>query len=92
MLSNTVLSFIRTFVPIVVGFIVAWVQPFGIDVDTETAISLLTAVAIGAYYTLGRLLERVNPKFGWLLGAPTQPVYHQPPASDAPADPRPFDA
>lgn len=84
MLSNTVLSFIRTFVPIIVGFLVAWAQPFGIEVDTEAAIAFLTALATAVYYTVARLLESKWEKAGWLLGAPKQPIYAEPPVPDRP--------
>ncbi len=84
MLSNTVLSFIRTFVPIVVGFLVAWAQPFGIEVDTEAAIAMLTAVSTAAYYTVARLLESKWENAGWLLGAAKQPIYATPPVPDQP--------
>ena len=75
MLNDTVLSFIRTFVPVIVGALVAWLQPLGIQIDTVAAASIATAVFTAVYYTAARLLEKHFPKAGWLLGAPRQPVY-----------------
>lgn len=78
MVSNLLLSLIRTWVPIGVGALISWLASLGIDVDTQTKGSLviaMTALITGLYYTLVRLLERRYPQLGFLLGTPVQPVY-----------------
>lgn len=87
MLSNAVISWIRTIVPVVVGVVVAWVQPFGIEVDTTEAVTVLTAVATAVYYTLARMIESKFPKWGFLLGVPREPIYAKGPVQKDPIDP-----
>lgn len=76
-LAQIVLSTIRTFVPWAMGFILPWLtSELGwTPSDVDVLVNLLVG---GIYYFVMRLLERyVTPKFGWLLGAPVQPVYAQ---------------
>ena len=71
-------SIVRTFSPWVVGILVGWVASLGIPLDPEFEDSIVTLVTVlsGAlYYVIIRLLERITPKFGWLLGSAKQPVY-----------------
>jgi uncharacterized membrane protein (DUF441 family) len=79
--QNVVLSLVRTWVPIVVGSVVSWLAGLGLDVNTDAKGAmtvLMTAILIGLYYTVVRLLEKQFPWIGILLGAPTQPVYSAP--------------
>lgn len=70
------LSLVRTVVPVIVGLLIAGAAKIGVDVDSDQLSALIDSVVVGAYYTLGRLLEQhVSPHFGWLLGAPKQPEY-----------------
>jgi hypothetical protein len=76
--QNLVLSLVRTWVPIFVGTLISWLASLGINVDTHTRESfviVMTALVIGLYYTVVRLLERQFPQLGFLLGTPQQPVY-----------------
>jgi hypothetical protein len=68
MLSDIIVRFIRTYVPIGVGLIVGWLAlPDSVGSDLTAA---LTPVFIAAYYAIAALLEKVHPIFGWLLGVP----------------------
>ena len=81
-------SLIRTFVPIIVGAVVAFFVARGIALDPEFELALtttLTATFIGGYYLVTRLLEvYVAPKFGWLLGLAKAPVYQAEAGSESP--------
>ena len=83
-LGNVVPSLIRTYVPIVVGSLLAWlvaagVIPTPLGPDAEAGlVTAITAVAIGAYYTLVRLLERKFPQLSILLGSTKQPATYSP--------------
>lgn len=79
--QNVVLSLVRTWVPIVVGSVVSWLAGLGLDVNTDAKGAmtvLMTAILIGLYYTVVRLLEKQFPWIGVLLGVPAQPVYSAP--------------
>jgi hypothetical protein len=79
--SNTVLSLVRTWVPIVVGSLISWLAGLGLNVndDAQGAMTvLMTAILIGLYYTVVRLLEKQFPWIGVLLGAQAQPQYPAP--------------
>lgn len=75
MLTDTVISWIRTTVPVIVGALVAWLQPLGIELDTVGAITVATIFFTSVYYAGARLLEQKYPQFGWLLGVPRAPKY-----------------
>lgn len=77
-MNSFIISQIRTFVPIVVGALVAWLITLGIELDAETQTSLvitLTGVIQAVYYFLVRLLEKKWPQVGVLLGVASKPVY-----------------
>lgn len=77
-MTNFVLSLIRTYVPIAVGAVVAWLVTLGVEVDVNTQAGLvvaLTGVLQAVYYTVVRLLEKKFPKVGVLLGSATTPTY-----------------
>lgn len=77
-MNSLVASFIRTYVPIIVTTIAAWLLSKGIVVDEQATAGLvagLSGIIGGAYYALVRFLERRFPQLGWLLGAAKQPVY-----------------
>jgi len=75
-------SFIRTGAAIVAGALLTWLVRQGVTLDggfaqplTEGLVAAFTAV----YYAVARALEHwVNPRFGWLLGLPSQPQYTPP--------------
>lgn len=81
-LSPTIISWIRTAVPMAVGVAItfgehelarhnSWVPP----VDTATVAQAVTGAVVIAYYTAVRQLEKWKPALGWLLGFPAQPQY-----------------
>ncbi len=77
-LSDILVSFIRTFVPVGVGIGLAWVsRTLGwSDEATSAALtSWLVGACIAGYYTLARIAESYYPWLGWLLGAPKAPTY-----------------
>lgn len=78
-MSDYLISLIRTFVPLAVGYGLAWLAAkVGFVVDEDTATQLkqaAAAVAAGVYYALVRLLESRWPVFGWLLGKAAPPAY-----------------
>lgn len=76
-------SLIRTFVPLVVGSVVAWLATQGVEVDRTALIGILDPLLATAYYALIRAAEKRWPGAGWLLGAPGAPSYAPP---SAPAD------
>lgn len=78
-MNDTMVSIIRTYVPIAVGFVLTWIGdaldiiiPDGAD---QQLIMGLTAVITAVYYGLVRMLERKWPWFGIFLGARAQPEY-----------------
>jgi len=88
---GTVESLIRTYVPVGVGLVLAWVATNWNIVVPENASSAVVTLVVGAfvagYYTLGRLVERRWPKLGRLLLAlnltKARPLYSTPEAADA---------
>ena len=87
------MSLVRTFVPVVVGSVLAWFAAKGIpvDPDLETTLTVaLTGMATFVYYAVVRFLEtKVSPKFGWLLGNNSSPDSYspgKPPLDAAPAE------
>lgn len=73
-------SIVRTFVPLLVGVIVAGFTKLGVPVDDDSVAAVVNgfvslAVALG-YYVVARGLEVfASSKFGWLLGYAKAPVY-----------------
>ena len=87
------MSLVRTFVPVVVGSVLAWFAAKGIpvDPDLETTMTVaLTGVATFVYYAVVRLLEvKVSPWWGNLLGTKNSPDSYspgRPPYDAAPAE------
>jgi len=84
-MSNFLVSLIRTWVPILVGTVIAWVVSTGLfdisDDQAAQATGAATAAAIGLYYSIVRWFETKYPQAGWLLGTPKPPEYVNPPAA-----------
>lgn len=77
-MNDIITSLIRTYVPVIVGSLIAWLAARGIKVDDATSAAVVTALSgtiILAYYTVIRLLERKFPKVGILLGSTKKPEY-----------------
>jgi hypothetical protein len=77
--NDKALAYIRTYVPYAIGALLAWLlATFAVDLHGEFEVALIAfAVALtqNVYYLVARLLERVLPAFGILLGIPSQPSY-----------------
>lgn len=82
--SSVLPSVVRTVVPAVVALLLGWAARVGFDLPTGTVTLIVTAVILGAYYWLVRLIERRWPAVGRLLLAlgltDKQPTYTRPPA------------
>jgi hypothetical protein len=77
-LGDNVISLIRTYVPMAVGFALSLFVSHGLNVDPSLKITLTALITSGlsaAWYTLVRLLESMWPGFGWLLGVAKTPAY-----------------
>lgn len=79
MLNDTIIGFIRTYVPVGVGVFLTWLgQATMIDIDRDGAVALAVGIVIALYYLVARLLVKIHPVFGWLLGNPHAPQYTAP--------------
>ncbi len=77
-MNDYVISNIRTFVPILVGAIVAWLATKNIPLDPKSVDGLIALGTSGftlLYYLIIHALEQKWPKFGWLLGYAKTPQY-----------------
>lgn len=77
-MNDFVTSLIRTYVPIGVGQVLSWLALQGVEVDTDTALAMSTALGgllSAAYYLIVRLVERSYPQVGVLLGSTKKPSY-----------------
>lgn len=80
-MPDFVASLIRTYVPIAVSAIVAWLTSVGLELPEESAAQLallLGALAGAIYYAVVRLLEKHFPWIGNFLGVAKAPVYVAP--------------
>lgn len=78
MLATLAPSLIRTYIPIAVAALVAWLGQIGVilpDGASDALATGLAAVVAGLYYLAIRLLEERWPWLGVLLGSPTAPSY-----------------
>jgi hypothetical protein len=85
MLSNPVISWIRTVIPLAVGTALTWLAAkvgVVIDEDSKANVAALVVLVVSAvYYSVVHALEQKWPVFGWLLGDAKLPYYHgDPPA------------
>ena len=85
-------SYIRTFVPALLGYALSWLALnftwFDLpNTPSATFSSTVTVVVIAAYYFLARLVEKRWPKLGrWMVAmnlTKARPVYVQPVAAPA---------
>lgn len=77
-MNALVLSLIRTWVPVAVGAVLSWLITLGITIPTDERYGFttaLTALVIGVYYAIVRVLETKFPQIGILLGAIAEPAY-----------------
>lgn len=80
--GDTIISFIRTYVPVYVGTALTalstWLfnhHVLFVRIDTQAGTLWAVSVVIGAYYALARLLESKWPRLGFLLGKASTPMY-----------------
>jgi uncharacterized membrane protein len=76
--SDYFISLIRTWVPIAVGVVIAWLTAHGVSTDPTVSAGFVagfTGLLSGAYYALVRLLEAKFPFLGVLLGVPKSASY-----------------
>lgn len=74
-------SLVRTYAPLVVGVLVAWMAKVGWNADTGFMLTVITAGASAIYYFVARLVEYKWPAIGrWLLGNTNPPSYGFPDA------------
>ena len=76
--SDQLVALVRTFVPAVVGLLLAALAKINANVDNDALAALVDAVFVGGYYTVVRFLEAHWPALGVLLGIPRQPTYTGP--------------
>ncbi|MFG3140968.1 hypothetical protein ACGFZA_32780 [Streptomyces sp. NPDC048211] len=79
MLYNYLLSLVRTFAPILAGWLITQALSLGVHLDSAVLVSLETSAFAGAYYLVFRWAElHISPRFGWLLGYAAPPQYQDP--------------
>lgn len=79
MLYNYLLSVVRTFGPVVAGWLITQALRLGVHLDGPELVSLMTAGFAMAYYTVFRLAElHLSRRFGWMLGWAAPPDYQNP--------------
>ena len=71
-MNNLVTSFVRTYVPLAIGWLVV---RFGLDIDSAAVASSAVALVSAVWYAAARLIESRWPRAGWMLGRPTPPSY-----------------
>ena len=77
-MSDQITSYIRTFVPIVIGAVVSYFATKGFNVPLDlqvAATAFLTVLISTVYYIIVRKLESKYPNLGILLGVPSAPTY-----------------
>jgi len=75
---DVLVSWWRTAVPVIVGWVAALLARIYIHVDDQALSQALVGAFAVVYYGLFRLLEaKVSPAFGWLLGLAKPPAYPQ---------------
>ena len=79
-MSNAIKNIIRTFVPAVVGILVAWGTKAWANLSTGQ-FALLAPIASTAYYSIIRFAEERWPSLSWLLGALPVAAAPAPPAT-----------
>jgi uncharacterized membrane protein (DUF441 family) len=77
-LNDKIIAAIRTFVPIIVGFIVTWVSKRGFIIDEETSamlVSTFQAAVTALYWAIVTAVSKRWPQIQWLLGYAAAPEY-----------------
>lgn len=76
-MSDLIVSWIRTIVPVIVGgLLTRAADKWGIvDIDGEATIAVVSGLVVAVYYALARFLEQRYPVAGYLLGSRKAPTY-----------------
>jgi len=77
-MGEFVTSLIRTYVPILVGQVAAWLALKGVQLDDQTVVAATAALGgllSAVYYLVVRLIEQKFPQIGVLLGSTKKPEY-----------------
>lgn len=75
-LSDLIVSYIRTYVPIGLGVALTYLgKHLGIVEPDPGTIAWVTGAVVAGYYTLARFAESKVPALGFLLGSTKQPTY-----------------
>lgn len=78
-MNDTLIAYIRTYVPILVGSAISWLfVNYGVVVSEDIASQatiVLTGAVIAVYYAAIKTLEQKWPAFGKLLGKAGAPTY-----------------
>lgn len=77
-MGDFVTSLIRTYVPILVGQVAAWLALKGVQLDEQTVVAATAALGgllSAVYYLVVRLIEQKFPQIGVLLGSTKKPEY-----------------
>ena len=72
---DLVISVVRTFIPMLAGFLLTLALRAGIELDSAYAFGLADLIITSLYYIIFRSLETKWPAFGVLLGWKVPPVY-----------------
>jgi hypothetical protein len=81
-------SVVRSVVPLIVGYLLAWPVAGVLGLQDDQVTSLVTVAVTFAYYLVVRVLETYAlPQIGWLLGYASAPVYVAPTAAGATGTP-----
>lgn len=74
-MNDYLIGHIRTGVPILIGYLVALLADYGVDVDGPAAAAAITAGVAGLYYAVVRFAAVKFPAVGILLGVNKAPGY-----------------
>lgn len=66
---------VRTFVPMIVGWLLSLPVIAGLNIDSAAMEGLVTTIVGFAYYLIVRVMEKYYPQAGVLLGYPVAPTY-----------------
>ena len=84
-IGNQLAAYIRTFVPMAVGWVLAFLAlNYGFEVSAETELALATGLGgflAATYYFLVNLVAKKWPAAQWLLGYNQTPSYGDDPGS-----------
>jgi hypothetical protein len=83
-MSDLVVSWIRTGCAVLAGALITWAVRQGLIADASVQGPLTEVLVVGitaAWYFIVRVLEKVNPAFGFFLGVPKAPTYTPPPTA-----------